>query len=71
MNGWGFPKQPKLNKNYQRNDNAPLFNEEWFKEILKNKIATHEDNNMEGPNLWEERMFDEPLVDFVSVTIKF
>lgn len=66
MNGWGFPKQPKLNKNYKRNNSDPLFNEEWFIETLRKKIATHPDNSMEGPNLFGEKMFDEPLVDFVS-----
>jgi len=65
LRGFGYPKQPKLNKDYLPQDNDPVFNEEWFIKTIKEKIAHHPANSMEFP-FEGERIFDEPLVDFVK-----
>lgn len=65
MRGKGFPKQPRLNRDYITGENDPDFNEEWFINIIREKIATHPANSMEYP-FDGERIFDEPLVGFVS-----
>lgn len=65
LKGWGFPKQPKLNKSKIKEQHELVFNEEWFIQAIKDKIATHPDNSMEGPNLIGEKIFDEPLIGFV------
>ncbi len=64
MRGWGFPRQPKLNKDYLPKDDDLIFNEQWFTDTIKEKLANHPANSMEGP-LDGERIFDEPLVGFV------
>jgi len=65
MRGFGYPKQPELNKNYVRADGDPAFNEEWFIETVKDKIANHPENSFEFP-FAGEKIFDEPLVGFVK-----
>jgi len=65
MRGFGYPKQPILNKDYSPQDDDPVFNEEWFINTIKEKIADHPDNSMEFP-FEGERIFDEPLVGFVK-----
>jgi len=65
MRGIGFPKQPKLNVNYVRQKDDPVFNEEWFIKTIKDKIANHPANSMEFP-FEGEKIFDEPLVGFVK-----
>jgi len=64
MRGWGFPRQPRLNKDHSPKDDDPIFNEQWFTDTIKEKLANHPANSMEGP-LDGERIFDEPLVGFV------
>jgi len=64
MRGWGFPEQPRLNKNYTPKVDDPVFNEEWFVETIKDKLAHHPDNSMEFP-FEGERIFEAPLVGFV------
>jgi epoxyqueuosine reductase QueG len=65
MRGMGFPKQPLLNKDYARKDDDPVFNEDWFVETIKDKIANHPEGVMEYP-FEGERIFDEPLVGFIK-----
>jgi hypothetical protein len=64
MRGWGYPKQPKFNANYKRSHDDPVFNEDWFISMIKEKIADHPENAMEYP-FCGEKIFDEPLVGFI------
>jgi hypothetical protein len=41
--GKGFPRQPRLNKNYVSSENDPVLNEEWFVHVIKDKLANHPD----------------------------
>ncbi|MEW5735317.1 MAG: epoxyqueuosine reductase [Thermodesulfobacteriota bacterium] len=62
MRGLFFPPQPKLNKGAAM-DTSRL-NEDFFVNILTEKVRTHPQNAMEGP-LAGERIFEDPLVGFV------
>jgi len=64
MKGKGFPKQPRLNTEYRARFDDPVFNEAWFIQTIRDKLANHQDNRMEYP-YYGERIFDEPLVGFV------
>jgi len=64
LKGKGYPKQPKLNKVYVTVDDDPVFDETWFADILKDKLANHPDNSFEYP-FYGERIFDDPLVGFI------
>ncbi len=64
MKGKGFPKQPRLNKEYEAGADDPVFDEAWFVQTIKDKLAHHPDNAMEYP-YYGERIFDDPLVGFV------
>ena len=64
MRGLGFPKQPQLNKSVTPTDDVPVFDEQWFIDEIKRKIATHPENHLEYPYPTEP-IFDEPLVGFV------
>jgi len=62
--GKGFPKQPRLNKEYRPHHGDAIFDEQWFIDTIKDKLANHPENRMEYP-YYGERVFDEPLVGFV------
>lgn len=64
LRGFGFPKQPPLNTAITPQDDGPVFDEQWFINEIKNKIATHPENRLEYPYSTEP-IFDEPLVGFV------
>jgi len=64
MRGRGFPKQPPLNKSATPSNDVPVFDEEWFTNEIKHKMATHSENYLEYP-YQKEPIFDEPLVGFV------
>jgi ferredoxin len=64
MKGKFFPKQPLLNKDAHRSDPNSLPDEEWFIRTIKDKIASHPDNQKEYPFLGEP-IFEEPLIGFV------
>ena len=64
MRGLGFPKQPPLNKRPMPLDDVPVLDEQWFIDVIKNKIAAHPENRLEYPYATEP-IFDEPLVGFV------
>ncbi len=64
MRGFGYPRQPRLNKIHTRPPGAPAFDEAWFENTIREKIARHPENSMEYP-FHGERIFDEPLVGFV------
>ena len=65
MRGLGHPSQPRFNKDYRTARAEPDINEQWFIERITDKIAGHPGNAMEFP-FTGERMFEEPLVGFVS-----
>jgi epoxyqueuosine reductase len=65
MRGLGFPKQPLLNKTQGTRVRDTGLNEEWFVRTITEKVASHPDNSLEYP-FFGERIFDEPLVGFVS-----
>ena len=62
--GFGFPKQPRLNKEYLPTESDPALTEEWFINTIKNKLANHPDNSLEHP-YYGEKVFNELLVGFV------
>lgn len=62
MRGWGHPAQPLFSSGAP--DNRPTFTAQWFVDALRESVAFHAANAMEGP-LQGERIFDEPLVGFV------
>lgn len=64
LRGVGYPKQPKLNKDYRRKDSDPVFNEQWFIDIIEDKFARHPENSLEFP-FEGEKIYDKPLVGFV------
>ncbi len=64
MRGFGFPKQPLLNKSVTPSNDGPVFDEDWFINEISGKIATHPENRLEYPYTGEP-IFDEPLVGFV------
>jgi epoxyqueuosine reductase len=64
MKGKFFPGQPHLNKDAHSRDPNSLPDEEWFIGVLKNKMASHADNQMEYP-FFGEPIFEEPLIGFV------
>lgn len=65
MLGVGFPKQPKLDKNYLTKSNGEIYDEEWFISTIKEKVSSHPVNKMEYP-FQKEKIFDEPLIGFVK-----
>ncbi len=65
MRGLGFPKQQPLNKSVSPQNDKPVFDEQWFINTIKKKIATHPENRLEYPYP-NEPIFDEPLVGFVK-----
>ena len=65
MRGLGFPKQPPLNRAVTSPDHETVFDEQWFVNEIKQKIATHAENRLEYPYPTEP-IFDEPLVGFVK-----
>lgn len=62
MRGLFFPPQPALKKTPA--PEAARFDEDFFVNLLTEKVRTHPDNAMEGP-LYGERIFEDPLVGFV------
>ena len=64
MRGLGYPKQPVLDKGGRDRGSDSTFDEQWFVDTIKGKIAAHPDNSMEFP-FYGERVFEEPLVGFV------
>ncbi len=66
MKGIGFPKQPKLNSNYIPKDDDPLLDENYFTKLIKEKLSNHPDNKMEGPKLFGQKIFEDPIIGFVS-----
>ncbi len=65
LRGVGYPRQPKLRRNYPSNPDDPGVNERWFIETIKDKIANHPENSMEFP-FYGEKIFDEPIVGFIK-----
>jgi len=65
MRGLGFPRQPPLHRVVPSQDDVPVFDEAWFVNEIKRKIATHPENCLEYPYSTEP-IFDEPLVGFVK-----
>lgn len=63
LRGWGYPPQPKLNREGRRADD-PLPDEQWFIRTIKDKVANHRGNSLEYP-FTGEKIFDEPLVGFI------
>lgn len=49
MRGFGFPKQPPLNRTVTPPDDETGFDEQWFINEIKRKIATHAENCLEYP----------------------
>lgn len=64
MRGMFLPPQPVLNRDVHLSDTNPLPDEGWFIRNIKDKIASHPDNQMEHP-FFGEPIFEEPLVGFV------
>ncbi len=66
LRGMGYPRQPKLNTSItpEADANSPSYDEAWFVETIKGKIAGHAENGMEYP-FYGERLFDEPLIGFI------
>jgi epoxyqueuosine reductase QueG len=65
LRGLGYPKQPRLNKYYVPRYDDPAFDEQWFVNAIKDKLANHPANSMEFP-FEGEKIFDEPLIGFVK-----
>ncbi|WP_457553824.1 epoxyqueuosine reductase [Desulfobacula sp.] len=65
MHGKGFLKQPKLNKNFVKQPDSPVFHENWFIEKIKDLVVAHPDNCKEYP-FYGEKIFDEPLIGFIK-----
>ncbi len=64
LKGKGFPKQPQLDTVYSPKPDDPVFDEQWFVDTIKDKLARHPENSFEYP-FFGERIFDEPLVGFI------
>ena len=39
--GKGFPKQPRLNKEYEPRQSDTALDEQWFIDAIKDKLANH------------------------------
>lgn len=65
MRGLGHPEQPPLARDRGVKGGAPLFDEAWFMKTIAEKVANHPENSLEYP-FNGERIYDEPLVGFVS-----
>ncbi len=65
MYGIGFPKQPKLNKEYFKQNNGQKYDENWFINAINKTVLSHEANKLDYPFI-EENIFDEPIVGFVK-----
>jgi epoxyqueuosine reductase len=59
------PEQPpfKLDENSL---NVKIFDENWFIQRIQDLISNHPKNQMEGPHLTEEPIFESPIVGFVK-----
>jgi hypothetical protein len=64
LKGWGYPPQPRLNRDYRPGPDDPPLDEAWFARAIADKVAHHPANSLEFP-FAGERIFDEPLVGFV------
>lgn len=64
MRGLFFPKQPVLNRDAETDDLERMPDEEWFIQIIKDKIAHHPENAMEYP-FCGEPIYAEPMVGFI------
>jgi epoxyqueuosine reductase QueG len=62
LRGKGYPRQPELNNGTKEESDS--YDEAWFIQTIKDKIANHPENSMEYP-FYGERVFDEPLIGFV------
>jgi epoxyqueuosine reductase len=63
LRGWGYPKQPKLEK--ASASAASELDEAWFVNAIQEKIASHPANQLEFP-FGGEKVFDPPLVGFIA-----
>jgi len=64
MRGKGFPKQPQLNKHPCAQSDGEIFDEEWFKSTVAQKVTSHPANKLEFP-FSGENIFEQPLIGFV------
>jgi len=64
MRGKGLPQQPQLNNHLCVQSDDKIFDEQWFRKTIEEKVASHSANKLEFP-FPGESIFEQPLIGFV------